>query len=45
MSSPYGRMIECTVVISPDERGKIVVNAKGRQAERQLEYHRHIQPA
>lgn len=29
-------MIECSVAISPDQRGKIVVNAKGRQAERQI---------
>jgi hypothetical protein len=37
MANPYGRMIECSVVISPDKRGKIVVNAKGRQAERQIQ--------
>lgn len=36
MAAPYGRMIECVVVVSPDKRGKIVVNAKGRQAERQI---------
>lgn len=36
MGTSYGRVIECTVVISPDKRGKIVVNAKGRQAERQI---------
>lgn len=34
MGTPYGRVKECIVVVSPDKRGKIVINPA--QADRQL---------
>lgn len=37
MAIPYGRMIPCSIIVSPDKRGRVVIEAQGRQAERQLE--------
>lgn len=37
MAVPYGKMIPCTIVVSPEKRGRVVIEAQGRQAERQLE--------
>ena len=36
MAIPYGKMIPCSVVVSPEHRGQTVIEMQGKIAERQL---------
>ncbi len=37
MAIPFGKKIPCSIVVSPNRRGYVVIETKGRQASRQLE--------